>query len=116
MAKGKWHKMYSETLAQEIAFDENSGWLFCADGCRYSPKEVAVITDSYTSRAAFPLAVHIVKSAFKGEVVRRGAGGERKAKTQTVATVAATQKTATATQTQTVATVATEKQYEFDIY
>ena len=39
--KAKWHFIYSETLKQRIAFDEVSGWLFCKDGTKYSPQELA---------------------------------------------------------------------------
>lgn len=44
--KAKWHFIYSETLKQRIAFDEVSGWIFCKDGTKYSPQELALITDN----------------------------------------------------------------------
>lgn len=68
--KGDWIKMYSETLKQEIAFDKNSGYLFCRDGTQYTPKELDVIREKKRAGVYFPLSVHIVKGVFKGEVVK----------------------------------------------
>jgi len=67
--KAKWHFIYSETLKQRIAFDEVSGWLFCKDGTKYSPQELNLITRDFTKSPEFPLAVHLLKKEFGGEIV-----------------------------------------------
>ena len=76
--KAKWHFIYSETLKQRIAFDEVSGWLFCKDGTKYSPQELALITENFTKAHEFPLSVHLLKKEFGGEIVscktQRGRG------------------------------------------
>ena len=59
--KAKWHFIYSETLKQRIAFDEVSGWLFCKDGTKYSPQELAIMTDNWQKSHEVPLAVHLLK-------------------------------------------------------
>lgn len=66
--KGKWIYIQSELLNQCIAFDENSGWLFCEDGTKYSPKELAMITQNWQKAEELPLLVHIVKNAFDGTI------------------------------------------------
>ena len=68
MAKGDWQYMASETLKQTIAFDKKSGWLYCQDGTRYSPQELAKITKNWTQAIDFPLQVHILKKEFGGEI------------------------------------------------
>lgn len=68
MAKGDWQYMASETLKQTIAFDKKSGWLFCQDGTRYSPQELAKITKNWTRAIDFPLQVHLLKKEFGGEI------------------------------------------------
>jgi len=72
MAKGDWEYMQSETLKQVIAFDKKSGWLFCKDGTRYSPEELAKITKGWTCSMEFPLQVHLLKKEFGGEIVFAG--------------------------------------------
>lgn len=72
MAKGNWHYIESETLNQTIAFDSNSKWLFCKDGTRYSPEELAKITKNWTQSMDFPLQVHLLKKEFGGEIVAVG--------------------------------------------
>lgn len=72
MAKGDWEYMQSETLKQVIAFDKKSGWLFCKDGTRYSPEELAKITKGWTRSMEFPLQVHLLKKEFGGEIVFAG--------------------------------------------
>ena len=69
MAKGDWEYIQSETLKQVIAFDKKSGWLFCKDGTRYSPEELAKITKGWTRSMEFPLQVHLLKKEFGGEIV-----------------------------------------------
>ena len=67
--KAKWHFIYSETLKQRIAFDEVSGWLFCKDGTKYSPQELAIMTDNWQKSHEVPLEVHLLKKEFGGEIV-----------------------------------------------
>lgn len=68
---GKWTYIESETLAQTIAFDRNTGWLFCKDGTRYSPAELRTIA-SGGGDIELPLAVHVLKKTFGGEIVAKG--------------------------------------------
>ena len=68
MAKGDWQYMDSKTLGQTIAFDKNTGWLYCQDGTRYSPQELAKITKNWTQAIDFPLQVHLLKKEFGGEI------------------------------------------------
>ena len=67
--KAKWHFIYSETLKQRIAYDEVSGWLFCKDDTKYSPQELAIMTDNWQKSHEVPLTVHLLKKEFGGEVV-----------------------------------------------
>lgn len=67
--KGKWTYIESESLNQTVAFDENTGWLFCRDGTKYSPKELAKITSNWQKAKELPVQVHIVKKAFDGTIV-----------------------------------------------
>ena len=69
MANGNWQYIESETLKQTIAYDRNSGWLFCKDGTRYSPEELAKITKNWTGGAEIPRQVHVIKKLFGGEIV-----------------------------------------------
>lgn len=70
--KGKWTYIESESLNQTVAFDENTGWLFCRDGTKYSPKELEKITHDWQKAKELPLQVHIVKKAFGGTIVTAG--------------------------------------------
>ncbi len=72
--KGKWTYIESDSLGQTIAFDEISGWLYCKDGTRYSPAEIAALAAQYKiSRKEIPLEVHVIKKTFGGEIVACGA-------------------------------------------
>lgn len=64
---GNWTYIESETLAQTIAFDLNTGWLFCKDGTRYSPAELRIIA-SGGADIELPPVVHAVKKIFGGEI------------------------------------------------
>ena len=72
MAKGKWTYIQSQSLNQRVAFDENSGWLFCEDGTKYSPIELKKFTNDWQAAKELPLQVHIVKKAFGGTIVTAG--------------------------------------------
>lgn len=76
--KGDWEIIESESLKQPIAFDRNSGWLFCKDGTKYSPAELARITRCWTQGKEVPLEVHILKKTFGGEIISAEGKGGRK--------------------------------------
>lgn len=78
MAKGDWQYIESESLKQTIAFDRNSGWLFCKDGTKYSPEELTRITRNWTRGKELPLEVHILKKIFGGDVIFVEDAGGRK--------------------------------------
>lgn len=67
--KGDWQYIESESLKQTIAFDSNSGWLFCKDGTKYSPEELDKITQDWTCSIELPLSVHLVKKIFGGQII-----------------------------------------------
>lgn len=69
---GKWTYIESKTLAQTIAFDENTGWLFCKDGTRYSPAELRIIASGAGADIELPPVVHAVKKIFGGEITDKG--------------------------------------------
>jgi hypothetical protein len=58
----------SETLNQEIALSEKSGWVFCEDGTRYSPGEIKILDAG--GNGVITQGVHNVKKVFGGEVVK----------------------------------------------
>ena len=70
--KGDWQYIKSKSLNQTVAFDRNSGWVFCEDGTRYSPTEMAKITKNWTAGTELPLAVHLIKKNFDGEIIAAG--------------------------------------------
>lgn len=71
--KGKWTYIDSVSLKQTIAYDELSGWLYCKDGTRYSPAEIARLAAGHKiSHSEIPLQVHLAKKAFGGEIVAVG--------------------------------------------
>lgn len=70
--KGKWTYIESQSLNQTVAFDENSGWLFCKDGTKYSPKELEKITGNWKEAIELPSEVHTIKKMFSGTIVSAG--------------------------------------------
>lgn len=70
--KGNWTYIESETLAQTLAFDLNTGWLFCEDGTRYSPAELRIIASGGGADIELPRAVHLLKKVFGGEIILAG--------------------------------------------
>ena len=56
----------SDLLKQEVAFSKKTGWVYCEDGVKYSPAELAVI---YNAGGVPDLATHNVKKVIGGEVV-----------------------------------------------
>jgi hypothetical protein len=75
--KPGWHYIYSEELKQEIALSDKTGWVFCEDGVRYSPKEIELMR---AKGMTISLAAHLVKKQFGGEIVdgTDGSDGEGK--------------------------------------
>lgn len=65
--KPGWEYIYSNALNQEIAYHLGTGWVFCKDGTKYSPKEISMLMSASTH---IPVKVHIVKKMFKGEVFK----------------------------------------------
>lgn len=78
MANGKWTYIESASLNQTIAYDELSGWLFCKDGTKYSPAELAKVTKNWTLGAELPPQVHAIKKLFGGEIISVEEWGWRK--------------------------------------
>lgn len=64
--KPGWTYIYSETLKQEIALNEKTGWIYCQDGTKYSPEEIKEIKKHY---GTLPLQVHILKQKFGGVII-----------------------------------------------
>lgn len=60
---------YSEILRQNIALSRNTGWLYCEDGTKYSPREVECLRQTQTDT---PVEVHILKHVFDGVIVSAG--------------------------------------------
>ena len=56
----------SDLLKQEVAFSKKTGWVYCEDGVKYSPAELAVIEKA---GGVLDLATHNVKKVIGGEVV-----------------------------------------------
>ncbi len=65
--KPGWLYKYSEELKQEIAIHKETGWIYCQDGTKYSPQEVAMIKDTGMK---LPKSIHDLKRAFDGEIVK----------------------------------------------
>jgi len=66
--------IYSEILKQEIALSEKTGVVWCKDGVKYSPQEIAVLAEG---GGVLPHEVHIVKKVFNDSEVVRYANGNR---------------------------------------
>jgi hypothetical protein len=64
--KPGWQYIYSDELKEEIALNEKTGWVFCEDGVRYSPKEIELMR---SKNMAISRAAHLVKKQFGGEIV-----------------------------------------------
>lgn len=62
--------IYSEELHQQIAQHKATGWTYCADGTKYSPKEMAIIAGK-DKAGQISLQVHLIKKMFEGEIVSR---------------------------------------------
>nr|DAP41453.1 MAG TPA: hypothetical protein [Caudoviricetes sp.] len=62
--KSDWKYIESKTLKQTIAYDMNSGWVFCRDGTKYSPNEVKLLGEN-----ELPIEVHLLKKVFNGEII-----------------------------------------------
>lgn len=71
--KPGWEYIYSETLNQEIACHIKTGWVYCQDGTKYSPKEIDLLKE-----AVIPKAVHDIKHLFDGTIIEVGERGKPK--------------------------------------
>ena len=67
--KPGWTYIYLEELKQHIARHDASGWIYCEDGTKYSPQELALITNNWQKPHELPLSVHLLKKEFGGEIV-----------------------------------------------
>lgn len=65
--KPGWKYIYSESLKQEIAVHLKTGWVYCKDGTRYSPKEIAMLKENKTIVTP---KVHNIKKTFEGEIAK----------------------------------------------
>ncbi len=65
--KPGWEYKYSEELKQEIAYHKETGWVFCEDRTKYSPKEIAEIKKTQKN---IPEKIHKIKNLFGGEIVK----------------------------------------------
>lgn len=65
--KEGWLYKYSESLKQNIALHEKTGWVFCEDGTKYSPKEIAEIKKTQKDT---PKIIHDLKKLFEGEITK----------------------------------------------
>jgi hypothetical protein len=60
--------IHSDILKQEIALSEKTGTVYCKDGVKYSPEEIAILAEN---GGVLQMQVHIIKKVFKdSEVVR----------------------------------------------
>ena len=63
--KPGWEYIYSKTLEQDIAYHLATGWLFCADGTKYSPQELHLLQGT-----PIPKLLHDIKRHFNGAIVK----------------------------------------------
>jgi len=67
--KPGWVYCKSDILGEEFAIHESTGWVYFEKGARYSPKEIAVLSNA---GAKLDMATHNVKTIIKGEIVKHG--------------------------------------------
>ncbi len=65
--KPGWTYIYSEELKQHIARHDVSGWVYCEDGTKYSPKEIQIIIKNHKLMSA---KAHLIKKVFDGEIIQ----------------------------------------------
>lgn len=65
--KPGWTYKYSEELSQWITRHDESGWVYCEDGTKYSPKEIAIIIKNHKKMSKI---AHEVKKVFDGEIIK----------------------------------------------
>ncbi len=65
--KPGWTYIYSEELKQMIARHDASGWVYCEDGTKYSPKEIAIISKNHK---LIDKSAHLIKKVFEGEIIQ----------------------------------------------
>jgi len=64
--KPGWTYKYSQELGQNIARHNESGWVYCEDGTKYSPEEIEIIK----KHGIINKQVHIIKKLFDGEIIK----------------------------------------------
>lgn len=64
--KAGWKYKFSKELNQMVALHIASGWLFCEDGTKYSPDEIAVLNKNHQT---ISLQAHLIKKVFDGKLV-----------------------------------------------
>lgn len=64
--KAGWKYKFSKELNQKVALHIASGWLFCEDGTKYSPDEIAVLNKNHQT---ISLQAHLIKKVFDGKLV-----------------------------------------------
>lgn len=64
--KAGWKYKFSTELNQKVALHIASGWLFCEDGTKYSPDEIAVLNKNHQT---ISLQAHLIKKVFDGKLV-----------------------------------------------
>lgn len=64
--KAGWKYKFSKELNQKVALYIASGWLFCEDGTKYSPDEIAVLNKNHQT---ISLQAHLIKKVFDGKLV-----------------------------------------------
>jgi hypothetical protein len=55
----------SDLLKQEVAVSKKTGWVYCEDGVKYSPQEMAVIKKA---GSVLDAETHMVKKTIGGEI------------------------------------------------
>ena len=65
--KSDWFYKYSENLKQNIALNKKTGWVYCEDGTKYSPKEIQIIIKNHKLMSA---KAHLIKKVFDGEIIQ----------------------------------------------
>ena len=61
-----WKYFKSETLNEEFALHEETGWVYFKNGARYSPDEIKLISDT---GGMIDIETHKVKTVVKGDIV-----------------------------------------------
>ena len=115
--KQGWTYAYSEELKQWLALHNKSGWMYCEDGVKYSPRELAILHTTYGDKP-MPWQVHTIKKVFGGEIQENKAAtiADWQKKTAKPAALSAPQTPSTPPAQKPVQADDNEQHYEFDIF